>query len=630
MSTNREIFFGDKNIETAMIKSCLLLDKFRINNRDVYFQKRLLAHIFTSDISCIDDAYDLICKKYPSYSFDKNKLISNLEKLEKKGVVIIDDDGKVRLTQKTCEEGTKFLSKHNSSLDKLVNDIYVSVESNFNVLRYKNQIIENIKECLNYYIRISCYNILGIDDDSDGLGSDRIKSLAGRNINENRIVEQIILSIGNVIDHPSDGQRQTIEYIARVVLLTRLTGIDPFLNNFKNSVIGQKSFILDTDILLYLITDDGEISREYKALFQTLLRCGCQIYIPSEVLEEVYDHAEAATKRYHFVDGLARQRGQDWAKENVRNIFLESYYHLVKTKNNNLKWSKYISNYFDDQYGLEFTIAAIKEFLGNDHHIHLGLMPQKADIFQSNDTADISLRDNLLDKAIEDSRFAIKAEFRDEGKSLQVAKTDTMLYLTILKLNKQERQRNGLISQRADLLDHKYYLLTAFFRLYKTAKEMGLNDKISCTPSALMAYLAESGILDNKNLNISNLFDNPFLAYIAKSSWNDAEKILKAGIDISGKNIVRLRYDLQKEVHQLITSEIGTDSYNEAYESTIQKGYSFDKHVEYAKNIEEKLKEKDAQINYLQEQLEKRKRQDSKKQYEQRIKARLQNSKKQK
>lgn len=236
----------------------------------------------------------------------------------------------------------------------------------------------------------------------------------------------------------------------------------------------------------------------------------------------------------------------------------------------------------------------------------------------------------MLDKAIEDSRFAIKAEFRDEGKSLQVAKTDTMLYLTILKLNKQERQRNGLISQRADLLDHKYYLLTAFFRLYKTAKEMGLNDKISCTPSALMAYLAESGILDNKNLNISNLFDNPFLAYIAKSSWNDAEKILKAGIDISGKNIVRLRYDLQKEVHQLITSEIGTDSYNEAYESTIQKGYSFDKHVEYAKNVEEKLKEKDAQINYLQEQLEKRKRQDSKKQYEQRIKARLQNSKKQK
>lgn len=69
---------------------------------------------------------------------------------------------------------------------------------------------------------------------------------------------------------------------------------------------------------------------------------------------------------------------------------------------------------------------------------------------------------------------------------------------------------------------------------------------VLCSPKAMMAYLSEAGLMNDNDIYISDLFDNPFLIYIAQSSWEDINNIIKAGVDVRGKELVRLRLDLQK------------------------------------------------------------------------------------
>jgi hypothetical protein len=382
-----------------------------------------------------------------------------------------------------------------------------------------------------------------------------------------------------------------------------LMGEDPLLNNFKQSIIGNKCFILDTDYLLFVITDNGEQSKQYKSLLKQLLGCGCKIYIPKEVLAEVFDHAEASTKRYHFVTQVVGNGGARWAVENINNIFLEAYYRQKEAKSN-ISWETFIANYYDKDMGISFTIDAIQNTLGDNRNILYGELPNNYNFFESKNVGDIKLKEQMREKALGATLRTSKAETREETKNQRISDTDAMLFLSARQLNIMTEAQNGESTDgRKDLLKHKYYVLTNTFRINKCAEELGIKEHVLCAPSALMAYMVEAGLMNRKDLNILSLFDNPFLSYIADKSWDDATKMVKVGIDFRNKNIVRLRYDLQDKINLLLSLDPHSLQYWKVVDEVKDKGYSFVEQIEHAKELEKQNKEKDVKIEKLETEL---------------------------
>lgn len=529
--------------------------------------------------------------------------------------------------KKAKDEGEEYIEKQRNNFEELINDIFNDINRNVSKITNPAQVKQNVKECVEYYIQSSCLKFVAVDEVRMDNILAAIEQIASKNLpKDDRLTSQMLLSIGSVIDHPTDSQRQTLETMAHTQITIRLMGMDPMLQSFKRTVIANKVFVLDTDYLLYLITDNGEKSRQYKSLLNQLLDSGCNIYVPNELFEEVYDHAEAAKKMYNFVNPLLAGNVGKWAEYKIKNVLLESYYREKAISNTSHSWGTFINNYIRPKEGVAFTEDVVKEKVGFRHNIHYGHFPHNYDIYSSTKKKDINLRNELFHKALEVTLRTEKAENRDETKNNRIAKNDTKLFLNVKWLNDTERSRNGSNVSRADFLCHRYYVLTNTFRIYHCTKELGINDRLFCSPSALMAFMVEAGIMQRNNITYISLFDNPFLTYIAEKNWDEVVNIVQTGIDFRGKNIVTLRYDLQDYLQDLLTTPTDSEPYHNAVEAVEEKGYKFNKHIEYAIELEkqkdELLKQQEIllrQNEVMQKKLEKLEAERRKERYKARV-----------
>ena len=617
-----DIFKEDKDLEAAMIKACLLFDAVKVQKREMLFHKKVLVYILDSSkkTGSIDEIFQLVSKELSGFSLNKNLVNNAVNALKADGFIDVDANGNISLTKQTQDKSNLYISQQKSLFDKLADDIFLDVKQQ--VLHIKNelQVKQNIKDCIDYYIRVSCYKTLGIDEGKNSDEIERLQTKAEFHLGDNkRLKEQILLSIGNVIAHPTKEQHTTLDTMARSLITMQLLASDPLLANFKHSVIGRKVFILDTDFVLYLITNNGERSVQYKRLLKVLTNCNCKIYIPAEVLNEIFDHAEAATKKYNFVRSYIENGKEEWVENGIKNIFVEAYY-KNKNANGEKLWNVFIRNYYDKERGCEYTIDVVRDCLSGYKNISIGSMPYNYDIYDSNDEKDMSLRHQLFEKALKATYNTVKAGRRDENKNETIAKTDTKLYLSVRNLNLNEISLEGNKGERADLLKYKYYVITNTFRIYPCAAELNLKEKVFCTPMAMMAYMVEAGFYDENKLDVLSLFENTFFAYIANVSWEDTENILKTGIDFKGKSIVRLRYDLQDNIQNLLTAVPGSDDYKTNVSEVKNKGYSFvEPIIEYTHDLEKQNADKDNRIAQLEAELNRLKKEKGKKKYQSRL-----------
>ena len=615
-----DIFNEDKDLEAAMIKACLLFDAVKVQKREMLFHKKILVYILDANkkTDSVDEIYQLVSKELSGYSFNRDLVNNAVNALKADGFIDVDKDGGVSLTEKTQAKSDQYISQQKSLFDKLVDSIFLDVKQQVPI-KNELQVKQNIKNCIDYYIRVSCYKTLGVDE---GKNLDEIALLQTKAVSHlgdnKRLKEQILLSIGNVIAHPTEEQHTTLDTMARSLITMQLLTSDPLLTNFKHSVIGRKVFVLDTDFVLYLITDNGERSVQYKRLLKVLTNCNCKIYIPTEVLTEIFDHAEAATKKYNFVRSFIENGKEQWVENGIKNIFVEAYY-KNKNANGEKSWHVFISNYYDKERGCKYTIDVVKECLSGYKNIFIGSMPYDNDIYDSDKEEDISLRNQLFEKALEATHNTEKAGRRDEIKNETIARTDTKLYLSVRDLNIKERERNGNKDERADLLEYKYYVITNTFRIYPCAAELNLKEKVFCTPMAMIAYMVEAGFYDENKPDVLSLFENKFFAYIANESWRDTENLLKTGIDFKGKNIVRLRYDLQDNIQKLLTAVPGSDDYKTNVSEVKNKGYLFVEPIEYTHNLEKQNADKDNRIAQLEAELNRLKKEKGKEKYQNRL-----------
>ena len=115
-------------------------------------------------------------------------------------------------------------------------------------------------------------------------------------------------------------------------------------------------------------------------------------------------------------------------------------------------------------------------------------------------------------------------------------------------------------------------------RFYFCAKDLGLDSKLICNPRELIAYLAETGSLEKENIKFTQLFDNPFMAYTATIVSDDIKTLIKTGVDIRGRKIVRMRHELSREIQKMLTIS-NTDEYIKVYEEVKSKGYDYNKTI---------------------------------------------------
>ena len=122
-------------------------------------------------------------------------------------------------------------------------------------------------------------------------------------------------------------------------------------------------------------------------------------------------------------------------------------------------------------------------------------------------------------------------------------------------------------------MHHKYYVLSHLTRIHKCALNLNIASNVLCKPLVLITYLAETGIL-SQNVEIQSLFDNPFIMCAAKVAWTDIEKLLNTGVDVRDKNLITLRYELQNEINEYLSSP-NDDGYKQFVEIASEKGMKF-------------------------------------------------------
>lgn len=560
----------DKDLEKAMLQTSLLFLKSKIkDSRASLFQKYILALIISKKATNKSDVLKYYQHSFPNNYIDENQIDSALSKI--KNMVSIDESGNFIIDKKIETDASNYLNNIQKDLERIVNDVFVSVKSSYNnSISNEKQVRSNIKDCFDYYFRVASISFFGLDEQKEINEYTQIESLAKNNLNQqsDELFQQIIYSIGQLLNAPSEEQSKILEEMARIHLTSQVMNMDPMLANFNAVQLHSKTFILDTDVVLYAITNNAQHSKQYQMMLKQLINCGCKLFIPKEVIQEVYNHAEASTKRYPFVSLLIGINDEDVPKK-FSNIFIEDYHYTKLSKANySLDWSHYIQNYYDKQYGVPMITEVIKESLGKD--INYGCIPNGAKINQTEKKA-------LYEKVLAETKKTDKAFHREYEKNEDIANADTIIYLSVKSLNENSQNINSEL-QRSDVLLKDYYFLSSSTRVYLCAKELNIASKLICNPRELLAYLAETGNVDKKSIKFTQLFDNPFLAYTAKTVSDDIDILLKTGVDVRGKLIIRMKYELSQEIQKMLTIS-NTEEYITVYNEVKNKGYNYNKVV---------------------------------------------------
>lgn len=527
---------------------------------------------------------------------DEGRISRALSILVNKKFISLDQDGKILITENTKKEAEAEASRIHQQFERLISDLFGTVKDICKI-RFKSDGIvkRNIKDCIDYYYETSGYAFFGIDNKLEIEKLPRVEEIAGKDIGDKRVTEAILYAIGMMLDKPSQEQKDTMETLAKTFVTSQIIGIDPQLSNFKQSVIGSKAFVLDTDFVLYALVQKGRYSKQYRTLIKQLVSCGCKLYVPEEVITEVYNHAAAASKRYAFVSEIISNTDEDWVVPQLLNIFLEDYY-FSKKDNKSLTWSTYLYNFYNSKHGLSYTRDVLKHEIGEKVSFD-NFLYDKVDVVQ---------KEQLFEKVLEATKNTPKAKFRDPVQNESIARTDTLFYLTVKQMNEEENKRNGDKLNKNVLLSNKYYVLTNSTRVYHCACSMELGAKVLCSPAALIAYMIESGVMDKNSVDILSLFNNPFLSYIAENSWEETKKMIEVGLDFKDKNIIAMRYELKDEVDKLLTFSGENAEYAQTVCDIKHKGYKFQEQVE---KVIQETHDKDLKLEIAQEEIERLKAQ---------------------
>lgn len=156
----------------------------------------------------------------------------------------------------------------------------------------------------------------------------------------------------------------------------------------------------------------------------------------------------------------------------------------------------------------------------------------------------------LTEKIKKEIQLSFKNKWRDEEETDSLAQTDAKLYLYTMSENGDARKdaNNELLSATA-------YIITYTTKSIRCAKAMNIHQDIVTRPEILINILQRIGEFEEKGKIGLELFDNPFLTYIMRQNWQTVKRLADFGVDLHGKCITRLEYDLEEVLHEMMTEE---------------------------------------------------------------------------
>ena len=539
---NVTLFVAQNDLEESLLRSAMLIG---LNDgkgkRNDQFSRAILAIIIygtpkggydiTNVTSVFNDKFHL--------NESESNILHQVNILIRDGFVKPSEDG-TYVENDESKKGQRFFEDLSKRTNALLNGIVAKVRNRCSLSNRQVTIItNNTKDALSAFFQMNALAMFGLQDKESPKDNDAIVKILTKNLDPH-VGKTLVGVLAYTIDTPNSDEYIVLKMWAKAVVAMRSTNIDPMLRNFKQQQIAHKKFILDTDVLLNLLCKNARYSESYRKMLSLLVGVGCNVLVPDFVIKEVGQHAETA--KYKFsVQGQQYIEYTDELLEGPKsNVFIEDYVKTIRKEpqRKGMEFSTYLGNIYSDQ-----TNYVIKENL-------------KRLIGKENAGKQYTLQENVLDEEkANELKEKIKERAMDTpkgwGRTLEQleegALNDTRLYLTV--------RNENVGTEVKGLLGYQSYLLTRSVRTIACATELGLYDKhVVCHPNSLISILEDIGQLGD--IDVINLFDNPFLAYTAELIWDQVDPLIQAGAQIGHSDFIQLRakYDLQ--INEILTADM--------------------------------------------------------------------------
>ena len=611
-------------LEEAQLRSVLLFGKF---GKDQEGEEFMLQRLILSIIIEGDGQYDLdriktILHENFSVEMKMKEINKHVTSLYNDNMLVLSEDtGNYKaIVEET--KGRDFFTKLNQDTDELINDIYLR----FSILNPQGipstQLVKNtIREALSVYYKMSGLTFFRLQKKSDNV-KNAIQTVFQKL--DEKTSKRLITAIGETLENPTAKQKAVLEQWARAFVITQLLQLDPTLSQFKQKQLQEKSFVLDTDVVLHALATHTELSQDYRYCLDYINKLGCKIYVPKEIIKEVNGCAEEALE-------ISDKRGREQLIElretlltsSKSNVFIEDYIRqiLEDPDKHDLNFTTYITNIYRYKHP-EIMATRLSGVIGKEN------INRQLPVVELDEETEQNLQSAILELTMETA----KGVNRTESFNVKVAQSDARLYLTLVHLN--VNGTDNLVDVTKGLLPYKFYLLTASRRTIKSATQLKLyKENIICSPKALLVALKELGELKGTDISIVNLFENPFLVYMADQIWERIEPILDRGAEFYHADIQQLKVLVDEKFDDLLINKEPEEMARRAQEYKKQ-GFKFTDHYvilgERNEALTQVVEEKNQIIEAQRQEIERLRKQRAKERYEERVKNGIKNKKKKK
>ena len=585
---------GEEVIDSTLRSALLFNSKSDKIKLDDIFQKAVLAIIIEKDKEGITPE-SLISSFSARFNrrIEISQLTSAISSLESKSLVYSDADGKVFYNQSLGE--TVFWNRLKEDTDALVfaiTSLAKEIAHNSGVFFDYDRVFikDNVLRALSVYLNQFSYSYFGVKEPADKSQLTDAVQVAKRGL-KGEEGEILVMAISDKLANLSPSEIRILEQWARAYVTSAVLGIDPMLQSLRASKMQGKSFILDTDVVLNCITDNAKYSKIYNSMIRRLQLMGCKVFIPSEVLDEVRNHADAAKKRYYSTGPSILSFSDDILETEVCNVFIDDYVHKYRSSDGDGPYeafSSYLDNLFDPRY---------PELLMDEINARFKSKVTILDDIDIPETDQVVFEE-FANECLSRTNATEKAWYRRPEDNERISRTDAKLYFYVYRTNGQ--------TSASDFLSSKMYLLTRTTRSARAAAAIGYEKvNIICNPDALMAVIMETNSSETGEL--LNLFENPFLAYTGDRIWSQIQPLIAAGAEFKTKNIRWLHRNYNDKLDQVLTAssvEEKVAAYNRL-EKTGLKGIFNEAQIVNVYEQNKKLKIENEDLSGRVEQLEK-------------------------
>lgn len=604
-------------LEKSMLK-CSLIFSFPDKKKERHQRNHLFYQTILSVIATSNEGKTK--KEICSFFLDKYNRIINPKDVDEAIAFLINEDwvhketDKFRATNKVARAMSTGVADIERKTNDLIDGIIASVASHCAPEKVSKEkeivIVNNIKQVLNTYFRLygaECCGEFNVEAE-DVIHSDLLK-IATKNLNEN-LAEWVVYFLGQLFNRPDKEQRETLSLWAKCFMGMQLMKLDPLMSEFQLDKLRNKTFVLDTDFVLYSITDSCKESKAYKRIIDVLARSGCNVVIPNEIVREVAIHAASAEANYRYFKSVFSTINEEIVEEEMNNIFVKDYYLKVMSKEiRDLSFSSYLENYYEETDKERFMVEVIESKLkgvkiGGDFSAH--------DVISETD------RFKFIESINEELKKTPKAKYRSDDDNYEMSRVDADMFLYVLEKNNSIPNDN-----RGNLLWGNYYLLTNSTRSSRCAKKLGFYKSVVTSPTLIYNMIDEIGLFSTGNMNsVLDLFANPFLAHIVSENWAFMKDFADKGVILKGREVPRLKRDLQGVMHSKLTkaddeidqrdkiADSDMAEYIEFAHEIEKRGYrlvpSAKRQIDAFREKQNKIEEMEAQINAINLEIEKK------------------------